>query len=56
MEYAIVPSETPGFWHWRFWIGDAVKSGTTETNLEMLAIRRVQVRIDRALKEAEQKK
>ncbi|WGR91426.1 hypothetical protein MTX26_13010 [Bradyrhizobium sp. ISRA443] len=39
-----------GVWTWRFQIGDKVFTGRTETNLNLLAIRRVQLRIDRELK------
>ncbi|WGS23101.1 MULTISPECIES: hypothetical protein [unclassified Bradyrhizobium] len=39
-----------GVWTWRFQIGDQVFTGRTETNLNLLAIRRVQLRIDRELK------
>jgi hypothetical protein len=41
---------TAGFWRWQFQIGDRVIAGTTEANLDLLAIRRVQARIDRELK------
>jgi hypothetical protein len=40
-----------GFWRWQFQIGDQIKTGRTEAKLELLAIRRVQLRIDQALKE-----
>jgi hypothetical protein len=40
----------PGIWKWQFRIGDEVKTGKTETNLSLLAMRRVQLRIDRELK------
>ena len=41
---------SPGIWKWQFRIGDEVKTGKTETNLSLLAMRRVQLRIDRELK------
>jgi hypothetical protein len=44
---------TPGVWKWQFRIGDEVKTGKTETRIGLLAVRRVQMRIDRALKLAE---
>ena len=44
----------PGVWRWQFRIGDKVKTGKTEAKLHLLAIRRVQLRIDRELKKAEQ--
>jgi hypothetical protein len=49
VEYTVTMS-APGVWTWQFRIGDAVKSGRTETNMMLLAIRRVQLRIDRELK------
>lgn len=38
-----------GVWQWRFQIGDRVFTGKTEAKLDLLAIRRVQLRIDREL-------
>ena len=40
----------PGIWRYRFQIGRLIKSGRTKAALELLAIQRVQKRIDRALK------
>ena len=51
VEYTVSQS-APGVWQWQFRIGDAVISGKTETNIRLLAIRRVQLRIDRELKKA----
>ena len=45
-------SETPGFWLWQFRIGDLVRSGKIEARLALLAMRRVELRIDRELKHA----
>jgi hypothetical protein len=42
----------PGVWKWQFRIGDRVVAGTTEAKLYLLAVRRVQLRIDRELKKA----
>ena len=52
VEYTVIKSGTPGFWHWSFQIGSVIKTGTTETNLETLAVRRVQLRINQALQQA----
>jgi hypothetical protein len=52
VEYSVVTTATPGIWKWQFRIGDAIKSGKTETMINLLAIRRVQLRIDRELKKA----
>jgi hypothetical protein len=53
VEYMVATTATPGIWRWQFRIGDEVKSGRTETRISLLAIRRVQLRIDRELKKAE---
>jgi hypothetical protein len=47
-----VTQAAPGVWKWQFRIGDKVKTGKTEAKLHLLAIRRVQLRIDRELKRA----
>ena len=43
----------PGVWKWQFRLGDELKTGKTETRINLLAIRRVELRIDRELKLAE---
>ena len=48
-----VTAVAPGIWKWQFRIGDRVIAGKTEARLNLLAIRRVQLRIDRELKKAE---
>ena len=48
-----VTAVAPGIWNWQFRIGDRVIAGKTEAKLNLLAIRRVQLRIDRELKKAE---
>jgi hypothetical protein len=50
VEYTVAMTATPGVWKWQFQLGDEVKSGRTETRIALLAIRRVQLRIDRELK------
>jgi hypothetical protein len=50
VEYTVTATSVPGVWKWQFRIGDEVKTGTTETKLNLLAIRRAQLRIDRELK------
>jgi hypothetical protein len=52
VEYTLTRSETPGIWKWQFRIGNLVKSGRTEARLPLLAMRRVQLKIDRELKHA----
>jgi hypothetical protein len=44
----------PGIWKWQFRIGDEIKTGKTETKLNLLAMRRVQLRIDRELRKTAQ--
>ena len=51
VEYTVMAGP-PGTWKWQFRIGDRVVSGKTEARLNLLAIRRVQLRIDRELKKA----
>ena len=51
VEYTLTPV-APGVWKWQFQIGDKVISGKTEARLNSLAIRRIQLRIDRELKKA----
>ena len=52
VEYTLTRSETPGVWKWQFRIGDLVRSGRTEARLLLLAMRRVQLKIDRELKQS----
>jgi len=51
VEYTVTAA-APGIWKWQFRIGDRVVTGKTEARLNLLAIRRVQLRIDRELKKA----
>ena len=48
-----VTAVAPGIWKWQFRIDDRVVAGKTEAKLNLLAIRRVQLRIDRELKKAQ---
>jgi len=52
VQYTLIRSETPGVWKWQFRRGDLVRSGKTETGLPLLAMRRIQLKIDRELKHA----
>ena len=52
MEFTLAPSSMPGVWHWRFQIGDQIRTGKVTAKLELLAIKRVQLRIDRALRDS----
>ena len=53
VEFTVATTATPGIWKWQFRIGDEMKTGRTETRINLLAIRRVQLQIDRALKKSE---
>jgi DNA-binding response OmpR family regulator len=48
IEYSLKSVE-PGVWEYRFYIGRAIKTGTTKASDERLAIRRVEERIGREL-------
>jgi hypothetical protein len=50
IQYTISATEEPDIWRWRFEIGETVKSGRTQTRLAELAGRRVQSKIDAALR------
>ncbi|MBR0821664.1 hypothetical protein [Bradyrhizobium liaoningense] len=50
VEFTVTKTPLPGIWQWQFRIGDETRTGKTETKIELLAIRRVQLRIDRELK------
>jgi hypothetical protein len=50
VEFTVAKTALPGIWQWQFRIGEQIKTGRTETKIDLLAIRRVQLRIDRELK------
>jgi len=52
VDFIVASTAIPGIWMWQFRIGEKLKSGRTETRINLLAIRRVQLRIDRELKKA----
>lgn len=49
IEFAVVATEVAGVWAWQFSIDGEARHGRTEARLELLAIRRVKLKIDRAL-------
>ena len=53
VEYTVAMTAVPGVWKWQFRIGAELKTGKTETRMSLLAVRRVELRIDRELKLAE---
>jgi hypothetical protein len=50
VEYTVRLMETPDVWQWQFCIGETVKTGKTQARLELLAVRRAQLKIDAELK------
>jgi hypothetical protein len=50
IEFTLAKTAVEGLWQWQFRIGDRIKTGKTETRIDLLAIRRVQRHIDRELK------
>lgn len=52
VEYTVTATADPEVWEWRFQIGETIKTGKTQTRLAALAIRRVQSKIDMALRAA----
>ena len=48
VDYTVVATATPGIWKWQFRIDNEVRSGKTETKLELLAMRRTQLHINRS--------
>jgi hypothetical protein len=52
VEYTVKATSEPDIWEWRFQIGNEIKTGRTQTRLAALAARRVQSKIDAALRAA----
>ena len=52
VEYTVVATAEPDIWEWRFQLGETIKTGRTQTRLAALASRRVQSKIDAALRAA----
>jgi hypothetical protein len=50
VEFSVAKTAIQGVWQWQFRIGDKLKTGKTETRIDLLAVRRVQLRIDRELR------
>lgn len=51
--YSVAPTIEPDVWQWQFQIGNDVKAGKTTIRLAAMAARRVQSRIDAALRLAD---
>jgi hypothetical protein len=52
IRYTVAATVEPDVWQWQFQIGDVVRTGKTKTRLGALAARRVQLKIDAALRES----
>ena len=52
VEFSVMATAELDIWEWRFEIGGKVKTGRTQTRLTALAIRRVETKIDTALRAA----
>jgi len=50
IEYSVAATSEPDIWQWRFQIGDVTTTGRARTRLVHMATRRVQMRIDAALR------
>ncbi|SDJ70697.1 hypothetical protein SAMN05216338_106142 [Bradyrhizobium sp. Rc2d] len=50
VHYSLKRNAAPGYWRYAYAIGDRVRSGRVQGKLPLLAIRRVQMRIDRDLR------
>jgi hypothetical protein len=52
VEFSVMATAEPDIWEWRFEIDGKIKTGRTQTRLCTLAIRRVETKIDAALRAA----
>ncbi|RXH03887.1 hypothetical protein EAV90_12015 [Bradyrhizobium vignae] len=52
IRYSLRPNAAPGFWRYTYAIRDKVRSGRVQGRLSLLAIRRVQMLIDRDIRSA----
>jgi len=50
VEYSITATDEPDVWQWRFQIDNSTTIGKARTRLPPMATRRVQMRIDAALR------
>jgi len=55
IKYSVMATVAPGIWRWKFLVGNQLKTGRTETRIDLMAIRRVKLRIDRELKRIEKR-
>ncbi|MBR0705379.1 MULTISPECIES: hypothetical protein [Bradyrhizobium] len=50
IRFSIKRNGAPGYWHYAYAIADKVRTGRVQGRLPQLAIRRVQMRIDRDMR------
>ncbi|WP_298243616.1 hypothetical protein [uncultured Bradyrhizobium sp.] len=50
IHYSLKPNAAPGYWRYVYAIANRVRSGRVQGRLQLLAIRRVQMRIDRDMR------
>ena len=50
IRFSLTPNATPGYWRYTYAVGDRARSGRVQGRLPLLAIRRVQMRIDRDMR------
>jgi hypothetical protein len=50
IRYSVAATVEPDIWQWQFQIGENIRTGKTNTRLAALAARRVQMKIDAALR------
>ncbi len=50
IRYSVAATVEPDIWQWQFQIGESIRTGKTNTRLAALVARRVQMKIDAALR------
>jgi hypothetical protein len=53
IEFTVARTKTASVWRWHCWIAEEAKTGQTRAKLRLLAIRRVEMIINRELKKRE---
>jgi hypothetical protein len=52
VQFSVMATAEPDVWEWRFELDGRIKTGRTQTRLAALAVRRVETKIDAALRAA----
>ncbi|TWA96964.1 hypothetical protein [Bradyrhizobium stylosanthis] len=50
IHFSLEPNGAPGYWRYAYAIADKVRTGRVQGRLPLLAVRRVQMRIDRDMR------